>query len=479
METERLTENFEPSSQKKAPLSPVLQQEQVAKSIWDIFDEKPSEPQAEEVATDNLEALSKEILAEPPQIDDVALETPKEALHPEEKTQTILIGTDSIVDIPMEIKIEDISSEELSKIFDDDFRDTIIKDLEKSKKRKKKEPEPIITTVEKEILQKELNQIEKAAPTPQETVEIDISALDVEKPSHIIAKDLIESGELTTKKKKKLKKVKKEKKPQLPKDQPDLKKEELKPEPEPSIVEFEQTTLDEEKSEEERKKRKIPVFWFALGGSLLLLALIIGGYFIYDNLFVTKEKPNATPQKPITQKKEQTPKQEEPQIPMQQEPKDSKSPIPLDKEEKSENIAPKEVVKVEKPLMQNPPKITEVKENTKTLPKPVPQTKEKIAVAPKAPTTYPKQTKLPQEVKIIETYQEEYSIEIFSTPDPDEARYWLNQLQQRGINAFQKTHQVRNIPYYKIRIGSYKTIDEAKKAARSLGFKNVWIDRMK
>jgi septal ring-binding cell division protein DamX len=113
---------------------------------------------------------------------------------------------------------------------------------------------------------------------------------------------------------------------------------------------------------------------------------------------------------------------------------------------------------------------------------PKPET-QKLAIAKKeiepAKQAAQKPIKLPQEVKIVETPQAEYSIEIFSTADKEEAAYWLDQLQRRGINAFKKIQRIRNVDYYKIRIGSYKTAEEAKAVARALGFKNVWIDRVK
>lgn len=94
-------------------------------------------------------------------------------------------------------------------------------------------------------------------------------------------------------------------------------------------------------------------------------------------------------------------------------------------------------------------------------------------------TPEPREYKLPQEIKIVETVQEEYAIEIFSTADSEEAGYWLTELQRKGLNAYQKVHRVRNIDYYKIRVGPFRTIDEAKSFAKALGFKNVWIDRLK
>jgi cell division septation protein DedD len=74
---------------------------------------------------------------------------------------------------------------------------------------------------------------------------------------------------------------------------------------------------------------------------------------------------------------------------------------------------------------------------------------------------------------------EEYAIEIYSTPEIEEANYWVNQLQLKGINAYIKPFRVRNVNYYKIRIGPFRSIEETKQVARSLGFKNFWIDRVK
>ncbi|MCX7908697.1 MAG: SPOR domain-containing protein [Ignavibacteria bacterium] len=448
-------------------------------SIWEIFEEGTSQSASEispqVTAEDQTVDIKKESTEEPS-----AGEVPKE-----EKTQTILIGTDSIVDIPLEIKVQDISPEEISKIFDEDFRKTIIDDLEKSQKRRAAKTsieEAIISTREKEELQEELDKLDEVVPQPSKTVEIDISALELAKPSQIIASDLIASGELEKKKKKKRKKekkIEKEAPKALPTETEQTSLQEI--DTEPSVVEFEtkeEETTPETKPDEEKKRRKVPFLWFAIAGGLALIILVIGGYFAYLSFFKPKEKPKEIVKKEVPPKKVET-KQEQPKI--AQEPKPQ---VPEDvptKQQTTEIIKPKEEI-IDKSQKQVPQ--TTVKEEKTPSPETTEKQKDtKIILSKKEKEQEQNQKEkpkiIPQEVKIVELPQEEYSIEIFSTADPDEAGYWLNQLQSRGLNAYQKVHKIRNIQYYKIRIGSYRSIDEAKSVARALGFKKIWIDRVK
>lgn len=467
------------------------------KSIWDIFQEGEQIPSQEPTTAEPTEELTDANQVEA--VEQTQVNNTEKEQTQEPKTQTILIDSDSIVDIPFEIKIEEISQEELSKVFDDDFRKTLLEDLEKSQRRreaKKKVEKELISQQEKEELQKELNQFEDVKTSVAEEVEIDLSSIEIEKPSQIIAKDLVETEEI-----KKPKKRKKEKKPKTEesKTQETIVQE---AESQQSVVEFEKEEPKEleeeqiseekvEKEEKEKKKRKVPVLWIAVASGLVLILFVIGGYLLYHNLFVPQEKPKEiakkeppakklTPEKPIEEKIEQpqsTEKDKQRALAVETKPEEKiEKHAPSIEEKPSE---PKVEVKKEPEKQIDLAKPTEKKEPAKT--KIEKEEKPIIARKENEPTTKltQRQLKIPKEVKIVETIQEEYSIEILSTADPEEAGYWLNLLQQRGINAYQKVHRLRNVPYYKIRIGNFKTIEEAKTVARALGFKNVWIDRIK
>jgi hypothetical protein len=453
------------------------------KSIWDIFEEE-SAPQAEETTQEKAEEA--EFPAE-----ETTMEETREPIQEQAEPvltsetepsgeQTIVIESDSIVDIPLEIKVAEVSPEELSKILDDDFRNTLLQDLEKSKARKKEEkpaPEPIITQQEKEELQKELTQYDEFQQAPEEVTEIDISSMELERPSQIIAKELAETEEFKEPQKEKPKK-KKEKKKKAKKEKAVAKeqaKEEAESQPEP-------TEEAEEEAKEEKKRRKVPVLWFFVLGGVLLLLFIIGGYLLYRGYFHQPEAKKEIVQKAKpkpTQKKVESPAETPPQPP--QETKPTEQPKQVEKP-KPEPVARKEETPMPKLPVAKPKEQTEKKAPPPEpkVPKPEAQ-KPTIAKKEIEPTKQAAQKpiKLPQEVKIVETPQAEYSIEIFSTADKEEAAYWLDQLQRRGINAFKKIQRIRNVDYYKIRIGLYKTAEEAKAVARALGFKNVWIDRVK
>lgn len=461
-------------------------------SIWDIFEEPTTTEQTSPEVTTQPESFPQPLETTEEQVSTDAADIQAEATEPStQKVETVLITSDSIVDTPIEIKVPPISQEELSNIFDDDFRQSILAEIKENEKRrqaKQKEKEVVISTSEKEELQQELNQAEAVpAEEPPET-EIDITSIDVLKPSEVVAQQIIESGELDKKTKKKEKKKKKKEKKSKEVAVTETKEQTT------SVVDFEkeEPTAEEEleeakpeegKPEEEKKRRKVPVLWFAIAGGLVLIALIIGGFLYYQN-YISKQPSKPAEKKPIASKEQMKPKTEtkteehlarkeetQPKIEAtepKEEPKTAEKPVA---EKSPATVAPKQEKPKTEPSPNIAPKVkTEVKQPKPTIAK---NETEKIR------TPEPREYKLPQEIKIVETVQEEYAIEIFSTADSEEAGYWLTELQRKGLNAYQKVHRVRNIDYYKIRVGPFRTIDEAKSFAKALGFKNVWIDRLK
>ncbi|MFN3782013.1 MAG: SPOR domain-containing protein, partial [Candidatus Kapaibacteriota bacterium] len=308
-------------------------------------------------------------------------------------------------------------------------------------------------------------------------VEVDISSIELEKPSQIVAHELVETGELENKKKKKKKKVKDVKEKEQA--QTDVVKEE-------SVVGFEKTeeeikSAETQEVEEEKRKKKIPVLWLLLGGGLVLLLFVIGGgYLVYRNYFL-KQQSKKEIAKPETLKKAE-PKAEI----AKPEPSASISKEEIAASSKQEGEPKDDVSKMESKVSATMESKVGTKESNEIRERARPKFESPAKpTAPKVPSPKyvakheSKPFLLPKEVKIVETTSEEYSIEIFSTADPEEANYWVTQFQKRGINVYQKVHKVKNVPYYKIRIGSYKSIEEARNFARNLGFRNFWIDRIK
>lgn len=485
---------FERSGLERKAEPKITEVSKTTKSIWDIFEDVESQnlvPEATETEETVIESKPEQFQSEFEE--QLIIEEPTEEAKKEEEvvtdsastsqTETVLIESDSIVGIPIEIKVSDVSEEELATVLTKDFRDALLEDLEKSRKKKEQKvakQEEVISAEEKQILQAQLNEESTAQVEEVSPVEVDLSSIELEKPSQIVAQELIETGELEKKKKKKKKKAKASKEKEL--EQFVVAKEE-------EVVGFEKAE-EKQKSEElqedaeEKKKRKIPVFWLALGGGLALLLLFVGGgYLVYRNYFTTNQSKPEIAKKPEQVKKTEhkakiekpestastTKSEEQISAPSKEEP-EKKEDLSLVERKATTPVEPKiEAKDTKEAKEQIPPKF-------KITPKPsVP----KVSTPKYATKQEIKPFVLPKEVKIVETTQEEYSIEIFSTADPEEANYWIIQLQKRGINVYQKVHKIKNVPYYKIRIGTYKSIEEARDFARSLGFRNFWIDRIK
>lgn len=485
--------------------------EQKIKSIWDIFEEEPSKEVLSETAVDETtQEISLEANEETEAAIAQATSEVEPAFEPEavgenesQGTETVLLESDSIVDVPLEIKVAKVDPDEFTKIFDEDFRNAILEDLAKSEQRRKekeKTPEGIglVSTREKEELQREIDMLEGTQSVEGETVEFDLSSIPSGKPSEMIAKDILEGGELEKKKKTKKKKertkleeaVEEMAQEPIEKGQVETLTEPVSQEEIPSSVVEVQTeqptepkTQQEgtEQEKEEKQSRKIPVLWLLSGALLLLMILLIGGYFAYIN-FIREPVPKG---ENVVSKAEES-KEVKPKVPEIQEKKQAAEPFkpefePSELIEEPKSSTSKVFGGTEKV---KPPKIVEITTSKEELiPEKKPVSKQERRFASKYEAISKTQrVKLAVESPIsigIEKPIEEYTIEIFSTPEIDEANYLLNQLQQKGINAYIKPFRFRNVNYYKIRIGPFRSIEEAKQVARSLGFRNFWIDRVK
>jgi septal ring-binding cell division protein DamX len=73
-----------------------------------------------------------------------------------------------------------------------------------------------------------------------------------------------------------------------------------------------------------------------------------------------------------------------------------------------------------------------------------------------------------------------YTIQVYSTPNLDDAKYWVSRLQQMNIStAYISKQKVRDITWYRVRFGEYPSKEEARSAASKFGFSQLWIDRVK
>jgi hypothetical protein len=73
-----------------------------------------------------------------------------------------------------------------------------------------------------------------------------------------------------------------------------------------------------------------------------------------------------------------------------------------------------------------------------------------------------------------------YTIQVYSTPNIEDAKFWVSRLQQLNIStAYISKQKIRDIMWYRVRFGEYPTKEEAKSAASKFGFSQLWIDRVK
>jgi|GEM_PF-6190428 len=73
-----------------------------------------------------------------------------------------------------------------------------------------------------------------------------------------------------------------------------------------------------------------------------------------------------------------------------------------------------------------------------------------------------------------------YTVQVFSTLSREDAEIWRKKLDNRKVGkAFISEHVIRDQIWYRVRVGDYKTREEALRAARKLGYAQVWVDRLK
>ncbi len=89
-----------------------------------------------------------------------------------------------------------------------------------------------------------------------------------------------------------------------------------------------------------------------------------------------------------------------------------------------------------------------------------------------------------QPKKTIEKEPEEsdalYSVQIYASPSKDDAEAWLDNLKDKDVdNPRISTQKIRDVIWYRVRFGNFKSKDDARNAAMRYGFAQTWIDRIK
>lgn len=74
----------------------------------------------------------------------------------------------------------------------------------------------------------------------------------------------------------------------------------------------------------------------------------------------------------------------------------------------------------------------------------------------------------------------EFTVQVYASPSREDAINWLNKINKKvGGQATMTTQIQRDVKWYRIRFGKFKSREDAENAARRAGFNQVWIDRVK
>lgn len=459
------------------------------KSIWEIFEQEPSAVSAVESAVEKVK--------EPGEI-------PGQETEVGQGVAAEVVDEESVIDFPTEVKLAEFDKDEFAKIIDEDFRKKILDDIEKSKKRSTPEREipaqELISAEEIKDLQKGLSTEEKI-PEQTQFIEVELTAINLPHPSKIIADELKEKPDFSIPtdqdssiKEKKIKKEKKARK-NKPKKEDKVEKpmvssdvSEDSPTEKPETIE--EVTPANEQTKEEKKRRPALVFWLA--GLVFILVLSALLWFLKPSFLFRKNHE-------IAQRKTERPKTQiqtikKPKIPEKIQPPPN---ITESLKKQPAEATGKQITKVEptqktsenliKQETQRDRKISQELRTPKVF-SPAMQRVEKDKTTRLAPT--PSKTYQPKENLALKTHKEtapiieiipqkEYSVELFSTFDSEEANYFLSLLNKKQISAYIKIQKIRNANLYKVRVGNFKNVDEAREFAKQYGFKNVWIDRIR
>jgi septal ring-binding cell division protein DamX len=73
-----------------------------------------------------------------------------------------------------------------------------------------------------------------------------------------------------------------------------------------------------------------------------------------------------------------------------------------------------------------------------------------------------------------------FSVQVYASPSSDDAQQWLGKLRQKKIGSgFVSIQDVRGKKWYRVRFGSYPTLQEAQQMASQSGFGTAWVVRLR
>lgn len=146
----------------------------------------------------------------------------------------------------------------------------------------------------------------------------------------------------------------------------------------------------------------------------------------------------------------------------------------------------KEIAKTKKQTQLNKEAKEETKNITQNKVKEIKPSKEnKVQEKKKEINTNKKQDIVKLDNTKIEPKKEErkldevYTIQVYSSPSKEDANDWVIKLKSKSLNPSISEQMIRDVKWYRVRFGNFKTREEAKAVALRYGFSQTWIDRIK
>lgn len=224
--------------------------------------------------------------------------------------------------------------------------------------------------------------------------------------------------------------------------------------------------------ESTEKKGRGALFWFGSAAALVLLVSIIGGglYWltrptIEDQAFMsspTTEGANPTP--PVAVHEDSTTidltKLADTSKPVEQAPTSTREQLAM----------------VDRALNEKP-------EQPKATPNNKPQRESKPTQPAKRveqPRTQPRMNTPEATAAKEEVENQEYVIQVFSSPSRSDAAEWLQLLREKQVADGRIVEQkIKGESWYRVRFGSFDNRSDAEAQARKLGFRQPWIARVR
>jgi septal ring-binding cell division protein DamX len=257
---------------------------------------------------------------------------------------------------------------------------------------------------------------------------------------------------------------------------------------------------------EPKRKKPLPIFPIAIAG-IAAVFLISVGVALYLFLFQPGKMFDFEKKKTEIAKvksKDKPKKAAKPIVKQEAKPEVKADSMPAPAAKETESVKKQDTVKTKKiviadkvpaekvaktPEKKVEPPIVDKQQPMVKVPLPLKDTEKKPKVAEKPPVVKKEEPKKPEPVKIDKPAAKEptkkaseelYTIQIYSSPNLEDAQEWLTDLKSKNVNGASISEQkIRDKTWYRVRFGAYKTRQEAGDVAAKLGYAQSWVDRIK